>query len=146
MRYEIHPTTRERTRVPRLPGRPPDHYLREALQARLLEREARLEFRIQPQTHPARMPIENASVVWPAKLSPPIPAATIVLPAQRFDSPAQLAFAHALSINPWHAMPEHRPLGSQNRARRVIYSELSRLRQKMNATPHREPDGSETFA
>jgi hypothetical protein len=42
-------------------------------------------------------------------------------------------------------VPEHRPLGNQNRARRRLYGELSRLRQSMNATPHREPTGDEVF-
>jgi hypothetical protein len=68
-----------------------------------------------------------------------------VLPRQVFDSPAQLAFASAFSINPWHALPAHRPLGSQNRARKRIYEELSRFRQAMNATPHVEPMGDEVF-
>jgi hypothetical protein len=145
MRYELHPVGAGRSRVPRLPRRPPDDYLREAMQATLAAREARFDFRIQRQTHPARMPIENASVTWPARLSPPVSAATLIVPPQRFDSPAQLAFAKRLSINPWHCMPEHRPLGNQNRARRAIYSELALLRQSMNRTPHVEPDGSGDF-
>jgi hypothetical protein len=48
-----------------------------------------------------------------------------------------------LSINPWHCLPEHRPLGNQSRARRRMYQELSRLRQHMNRTPHVEPTGDE---
>ena len=103
------------------------------------------DFLIQPQTDPARMSIENAAVRWPERLSPPIRAATLELPRQTFDSPAQLAFANVLSFNPWHSLPEHRPLGNQNRARLRIYHELSRLRQAMNATPHYEPTGNETF-
>jgi hypothetical protein len=57
----------------------------------------------------------------------------------------RLAFAGQLSINPWHGVAQHRPLGNQNRARLRIYQELSRLRQSMNGTPHVEPDGSEVF-
>ena len=62
-----------------------------------------------------------------------------------FDSDAQLAFADALRFNPWHSLPEHRPLGSSNRARRRMYTELAALRQRMNATAHVEPTGAETF-
>jgi hypothetical protein len=145
MRYALRPRGAARSRVPNLPGRPPDNYLRQAMAAQLARAEASFDLLIQTQTHPARMPIENAAVIWPARLSPPIPAATLVLPRQVFDSPAQLAFAGALSINPWHCLPEHRPLGNQNRARRRIYEELSRYRQAMNATPHVEPTGDETF-
>jgi hypothetical protein len=85
-------------------------------------------------------------VRWPERLSRAVPVATLRLPRQRFDTPAQLAFAHNLSFNPWHCVPEHRPLGNQNRARRRLYGELSRLRQSMNAAPHREPTGDEVFA
>ena len=145
MRYSIHPVGTSRTRVPNLPGRPPDNYLREAMAATLNEGPASFEFRIQVQTDPSSMPIEDASIIWSQSLSPPIPAATLVLERQVFDSPAQLAFADRLSFNPWHALAEHRPLGNQNRARKRIYQELSTLRQTMNAVPHVEPTGSETF-
>jgi hypothetical protein len=91
------------------------------------------------------MPVEDATVKWPERLSPYVPVARLRLPAQRFDSDAQLAFADALRYNPWHSRPEHRPLGSSNRARRRMYSELAALRQRMNAAAHVEPTGAETF-
>ena len=67
---------------------------------------------LQLQTDAFRMPIENASVRWPEKLSPFVPAARLHIPSQRFDSPEQLAFANVLSYNPWPALPGHRPLGN----------------------------------
>lgn len=145
MRYSIHPINAGCSRVPDLPRRPPDNYLREAMAATLREGMASFEFRIQLQTHPARMPIEDASIMWSNRLSPPIPVATLVLEQQVFDSSAQLAFADRLSFNPWHALADHRPLGNQNRARKRIYQELSKLRQSMNATTHVEPTGLEFF-
>jgi hypothetical protein len=98
---------------------------------------------VQVQTDPHLMPIENASVRWPEKLSPFIPAATVHIPRQRIDTPAHTAFAKVLSLNPWHSLPEHRPLGNQNRARRQMYYQLSHLRQDRNRTPHIEPTGKE---
>jgi hypothetical protein len=92
------------------------------------------------------MPIENASVLWPERLSPMVPVATLRIPRQKFDSPQQMAFAHNLSYNPWHCIPEHRPLGNQGRARHRMYWELSKIRQGMNGTPHIEPTGDEVFA
>jgi hypothetical protein len=74
-----------------------------------------------------------------------VPAATLRIPKQVFDSPEQLAFARVLSYNPWHCVPEHRPLGNQGRARKRMYSELARLRQEMNDVEHYEPTGDETF-
>ena len=56
-----------------------------------------------------------------------------------------MEFAHRLSYNPWHCIPEHRPLGNQNRARRRMYQELCRLRQDRNNTPHVEPTGDEVL-
>jgi hypothetical protein len=145
MMYSVRPRSRRRSRIPNLPFRPPDNYLRDAMVATLARRDVEFDFLVQVQTDPHRMPIENAAVRWPARLSPWVPVATLRIPRQRFDSPKQFAFAHNLSYNPWHCVPEHRPLGNQSRARRRMYWELSRLRQEMNATPHIEPTGDERF-
>jgi hypothetical protein len=146
MTYSVWPTSRERTPIPRLPLRPPDDYLRNAMVAALARGDVALEIRVQRQTDAHLMPIENAAVLWPEKLSPRIPAATLLLPRQSFNSPQQMAFARQLKYNPWHCVPEHRPLGNQSRARRRMYYELSQLRQTMNAVPHYEPTGDEVFA
>jgi hypothetical protein len=145
MSYSIWPTSRTKTRIPRLPFRPPDDYLRDAMVASLSEGDVELEVRVQMQTDPHLMPIENAGVLWPEKLSPRVPVATLRLPRQTFDSPAQMEFAKQLSFNPWHTIADHRPLGNQSRARRRMYSELSLLRHRMNAVPHYEPTGDERF-
>ena len=91
------------------------------------------------------MPIENNAVLWPERLSPRVSVATIRMPKQVFDIPAQTAFARQLSYNPWHCIAEHRPLGNQSRARKRIYDTLARLRQEMNGVPHYEPTGDEVF-
>jgi hypothetical protein len=145
MQYSVWPKTNQRTPVPRLPLRPPDDYLRDAMVAALDAGDVGLDFRIQQQTDPHLMPIENAAVLWPEKLSPRVSVATLRIPRQKFNSPAQLDFAKRLSYNPWHCVPEHRPLGNQSRARRRMYLELSTLRHTMNAVPHYEPTGDEVF-
>jgi len=144
MQYMLRPRSRRRSRVRRLPFRPSDNYLRENMARTLAAEDVELDFLIKLQTDAFTMPIENASVRWP-DTSPWVPVATLRLPRQSFDSQAQLAFAGNLSYNPWHCIAEHRPLGNQNRGRRAIYETLSRLRQTMNATPHIEPTGDETF-
>ena len=131
--------------MPRLPLRPPDNYLRDAMVATLAERDVEFDVLLQVQTDPFKMPIENNAVLWPTKLSPRVPAAVLRIPQQTFDSPEQLAFARKLTYNPWHTIAEHRPLGNQSRARKRMYYELSRLRQQMNAEEHYEPTGDETF-
>ncbi len=142
IQYSLRPRSPARTRAPR---RPHDDYLRQAMVRRLAGGPVDFDLLVQEQTDPHRMPIEDASVRWPERRSRFVPVARLHIPAQRFDSDEQLAFAEALSFNPWHALPEHRPLGNQNRARRAIYQELSRLRHTLNATPATEPTGDEVF-
>ncbi|NDZ16612.1 hypothetical protein C7T35_04150 [Variovorax sp. WS11] len=145
MQYSVWPKSTRRTPIPRLPLRPPDDYLRQAMVATLNQEEVELDIRLQMQTDPHLMPIENAGVLWPEKLSPRVSVATLRIPKQTFDSPAQMEFAKKLSYNPWHTTPEHRPLGNQSRARRRMYWELSKLRHDMNAVPHYEPTGDEVI-
>jgi hypothetical protein len=139
MKYSVRPRSSARTKVP---WNPPDDWLRQAMRQTLERHEVVLDFGIQLQTDAQRMPIEDASIEWPENLSPFVAAATIRIPPQHFDSDAQLAFARQLSFNPWHAIAEHQPLGNLNRGRRLIYSELARVRQAMNHEAHVEPTES----
>jgi hypothetical protein len=142
MKYSVRPRVAGRSRVPSRPG---PNYLRAAMARTLESEEAVFDLMVQLQTDPHRMPIENASVIWPERLSPSRRVATLRIPAQYFTSGEQLEFDRYLSFNPWHALPEHRPLGNQNRARRQIYLHLSRARREMNRDRPIEPDGSESF-
>src|SRR5689334_19060180 len=142
MKYSVTPCSKHKTKIP---WNPPDDWLRQSLAMTLSNTYAEFDFSIQLQTNVKRMPIEDASMEWPERLSPFVPVAKIVIPKQEFRSPAQDKFARELSFNPWHCIAEHRPLGNQNRARYLIYSELSRLRQAMNHESHIEPTGDEVF-
>ena len=145
MQYSFWPKTSKRTPIPRLPLRPPDDYLRAAMVAALDAGDVEFDVRLQLQTDPHLMPIENAGVLWPERLSPRVSVATLRIARQKFDSAAQMDFARRLSYNPWHSIAEHRPLGNQSRARRRMYLALSTLRHEMNAVPHFEPTGGEVF-
>jgi hypothetical protein len=140
--YSMKPRSRRRSAIPTHPS---ENYLREAMVRTLRRGDWTFDFMVQVQTDPHRMPIEDATVKWPERLSPYIPVARLRLPAQSFDSDAQLAFADALRYNPWHSLPQHRPLGNSNRARKEMYRELASLRQSMNNVDHVEPTGDETF-
>jgi hypothetical protein len=145
MQYSFWPMTSRRTPVPRLPLRPPDDYLRQAMAKTLVSEDAFFDVRLQLQTDPHLMPIENNGVYWPERLSPRRSVATLRIPKQTFTSQAQLNFARQLSFNPWHCIPEHRPLGNQSRARRRMYDTLSKFRHTMNDVPLYEPTGDEVF-
>src|SRR5262249_48761244 len=60
--------------------------------------------------------------------------ATIIIPHQEFATPARDRFCETLSFTPWHALPQHRPLGAVNRMRRVAYEAISKLRHELNGT------------
>jgi hypothetical protein len=145
MQYSFHPRLRSRSTVPGLPGRPPDDYLRQNMSATLARQDVEFDICVQLQTDPFLMPIENAAVMWPTRLSPRVPVARLRIPRQTFDSPEQIAFARVLTYNPWHCLPEHRPLGNVSRARKRLYWEMSQLRQSMNHVAHYEPTGDEQF-
>jgi hypothetical protein len=142
MKFSVRPSSNRKTKIP---WNPPDDWLRQSMAKTLTDTDVTFDFSIQLQTDPKRMPIEDASIEWPERLSPFVPVAKIRIPAQEFTSPEQMVFARQLSFNPWHAISEHRPLGNQNRARLLIYSELSRLRQFMNRERRVEPTATETF-
>ena len=145
IQYSFWPMTRVSKTIAGLPFRVADNYLRDNMVRTLNETGVEFELRVQLQTDPFLMPIENNAVLWPTKLSPRVPVATLKIPKQTFDHPDQFAFARYIRINPWHCLPEHRPLGNQSRARKRMYDEMAAFRQKMNATPHIEPTGDEVF-
>ena len=124
---------------------PTEGYLRQAMRRHLAEGDACFELMVQFQTDPRAMPVEDASVEWDEAVSPFRKVATIRVPAQTFDSPAQMEFCENLAFNPWHALPEHRPIGGLNRVRRELYSELARFRHQRNGVDYAEPTGDETF-
>jgi len=145
MQYSMWPLRKQRTPIPRLPLRPPDDYLRNAMVATLDREDVAFDIRLQLQTDPHRMPIENNAVLWPERISPRVSVATLHIPKQKFASVAQIEFEKRLSYNPWHSIAEHRPLGNQSRARRRMYFTLSTTRHAMNKIPHYEPTGDEVF-
>jgi len=123
------------------PDKSPD-YLHQALVEYLTikRRAARFDFLVQLQTDPEAMPIEDPTVEWKSEA---VKVATITIPPQEFSSPAQVKFAEDLSFNPWHALPEHRPLGGISRTRKAVYLGSSRLRHELNRVPVREPTEQE---
>lgn len=121
-------------------------FLRAAMSSQLKNGGACFEFLVQIQKDPKKMPVEDPTVKWSEKRAPFTRVATIDIPAQRFESPAQQKFCEDLSMNPWHAVPEHRPLGGINRVRRVVYETVSKLRHDLNGAARVEPAGDEAFA
>lgn len=104
------------------------------------ENDAEYELRAQLCVDVEKMPVEDASVLWPEELSPHQVVATIRLPAQDPYSDARRRYADdVLSFNPWHAIEAHRPLGSIMRSRRMAYAQSSGYRHGYNGVEQHEP-------
>lgn len=126
VKYGVYPTSAEKSTEP--PHRPSAGYLTDALIARLGAADATFEFRVQLQTDPVKMPIENAMEEWSEKASPYQRVAIIRIPKQRFSDAEQSQACEGMRFDPWHALVDHRPLGGMNRARRAIYHVMADFR------------------
>lgn len=101
---------------------------------------AEYELRAQLCTDLESMPVEDASIVWPEDNSPHQAIARITFLQQDAYSPARRVFGDdVLSFNPWHCIPEHRPLGSIMRVRIKAYEASTAFRHAMNVQPRVEP-------
>ena len=117
-------------------------YLRLNLAQTLASNAAAFHFYVQFQTDARTMPIEDPTVAWNSEY---IKLATLEIPSQEFDRSDQLRFGQNLSFNSWHALTEHRPLGSFNRARKRAYVAMSDFRHKANGLENKEPEDSPDF-
>lgn len=118
------------------------NYLRYNMAQTLYDHDVKFDFYVQFQTDPVAMPIEDPTVPWTSQY---IKLATLTIYAQVFDSNAQMGFGDNLSFNPWHSLPEHRPLGSFNRVRKRVYETMSQFRHDKNKLPLSEPKDSLDF-
>ena len=90
-------------------------------------------FQVQVQRPDAGgMSLDDATEAWAEEDAPFVPLATISIPRQDFSGEEQAQFCENLSFAPWHALPEHRPLGQLNRLRRHAYPASSGYRHEQN--------------
>jgi len=115
-----------------VPANPDPNFLRLAMKQQLQTAPVEFVFGIQLQTDPKSMPIEDASVLWKETASPFFPVATLRIPKQNFDTEERNQQGENMRYSPWHCLAGHRPLGSINRARRLVYHAISELRRRVN--------------
>jgi hypothetical protein len=125
VKYIVKPTSPRRSEKPRDLT---DSYLLDNMRNHLAHGDATFDFCVQFQTDPKKMPIEDAMEEWDEKDSPYRRVATIRIPSQAFESFDQMGLAEKIAFNPWNSLQEHQPLGGMNRARKLIYTELAKLR------------------
>jgi hypothetical protein len=116
VKYSAKPISNAANRPPASEG--PD-FLREVLTQQVATSDVYFDFMVQVQTDPVRMPIEDSLTIWDEALSPYQRVAIIRIPRQDVTVKG-LEIAENLAFTPWHALPEHRPLGNMNRTRRVV--------------------------
>jgi hypothetical protein len=138
-KYAVKYSAKPRLEVPGpIPVNPSRNYLRETMIKQLAKDNWQFDFQVQRK--PPEMSVENTMVEWPETTRTPFEnVATITINRQQFAMPARDQFCEGLSFTPWHALPQHRPLGVVNRMRRVAYETVSKLRHELNGTQRREP-------
>jgi Catalase len=136
IKFSVRPCLPATTAIPRNPA---FNFLRETMIKQLEAGEAAFDFLVQPRTSP-KMSVENSMVEWKESEAPFFKVATITIPQQRFATPERDMLGENLSFTPWHALPQHRPLGAINRIRRVAYAAVSERRHEFNKTLRREPN------
>ena len=95
---------------------------------------AKYEVKIQLGTSPAHHPTEDASIVWDEVTAPYQTIGTVEFPVQDSFSQARRVFwEDHMVLDPWRALAAHRPLGSINRLRKVVYARSQKKRDELNA-------------
>jgi hypothetical protein len=121
VKYSLVPRSHSRV-LPVDPDREPVGYLRDALVRHLREGEALFDFKVQVQTDPETMKIEDASEEWDEGVSMPIAVGTLRIPSQGEDEIDEMETrCNDMSFSPWHALAAHRPMGGLNRLRLAVY-------------------------
>lgn len=113
------------------------NFLRKEMVKRLAAGNTCFDFLVQLQVPGKNMPVEDTTVEWSTSDSPFIPVARLDIASQPFEGNND--FCEGLSFNPWHSLPEHRPIGVMNRVRKAVYLEVSRYRRQANGVPLCEP-------
>jgi hypothetical protein len=123
LKFQFTPNTSTDVNVGRGPS-----YLREDLVERLKRGPVVLDFQVQLFKDEESTPIEDGAVEWKTPL---VTVAQLIIPQQDLDSAeakAAQAEVEAMEFNPWNTTPDFRPLGSLNRARRLVYKASVALR------------------
>ena len=112
-------------------GSSPD-YLRERMIERLSagRDEVVFDFAAQFKKGADKSVIDNPTMQWN---EPFISLATIYIAPQTFDTATQNRFGDNLSFSPWHALPEHQPVGEINDIRKAVYLASQSLRQQSSS-------------
>ena len=111
--------------------------LKPLIRQHIEQRDANYEFYLQKRlidgSELRNMPIEDYSVAWDESKSVPVHMGRLRIPQQELDDALDQEGEHMV-FSPWNTTKDFRPLGSLNRARRVVYFLSARKRHEINGT------------
>ena len=131
-RWQISPNSSASANVAR-----GDHWLTEDLAVRLALADVIFDFQVQYFESEETTPIEDGSVEWHTPLTT---IAKVYIPKQDLlgdEGRAALELIEKREFNPWTTTVGFRPLGSLNRARRLVYKASQALRNQGRELPRR---------
>ncbi|KAK3820273.1 MAG: catalase [Benniella sp.] len=138
VKYSLKPVSDHRDPIPHHAG---ENYLHEEIKNSLAKGQVEFKFLVQPKVD-EKQSVEDSTTEWREEEAPFFEVATLIIRPQDVDSEELVQLGERLSFNPWHSLAEHRPLGSINRARKVVYERISRVRNQINKVPQEEPASS----
>lgn len=109
-------------------------YLRLELAKQSEKGGACFDFAVQPQVQGKNMPVEDTTVEWKESDSPFVPLARIVIKPAQNNTEQMNEQCENTAFNPWHSLPDHKPVGVMNRVRQPLYLAMSRFRQAKNCS------------
>lgn len=115
-----------------MPGAGDDNYLKTRLSRDMKTKGACFQFQVQRRTG-QHMPLDQATVEWSEEESRPLTVAVIQIQPQ--DIHPNSAKCEHMSFTAWHAFPEHRPVGTVQEARGLVYKYLADLRRLHGGVP-----------
>jgi hypothetical protein len=113
-----------------------------ALEDELRARAFDFDLQVQLCTDIDVMPVNDATVEWPEKLSPYVTVGRVHLPRQDISGPDNFEKGDALAFNQWRVTDEHRPLGEIMQVRQ-IYTASAKVRRTLNHQPQCEPTSAD---
>jgi len=109
-----------------------------ALAGDLRARPFDFDLQVQLCTDLDAMPVNDAMVEWPEKLSAFVTVGRVHIPRQDISGSLNSEKCDALAFNQWRVTSDHQPLGEIMKVRQV-YTASARMRRALNHQPQNEP-------
>lgn len=135
-KYRLLPTSDAQIALATKAVGPQDHgatVLKDWLHDFFQHNDATYDFQVQLLENPQEQPIEDVRIEWDPKKYPYVTVAQVTIPKQESFPPKRVAFWEDNNrVDVWHGLVEHKPIGSINRLRKVVYAASAKFRHQTN--------------